>query len=806
MHCSRIQQRSWPEILPVFVLFFASTLFLAAEEAAPAPKAKTLILADFSKGDAGWRRRKWRKDGSADMTKLAVKPLPEKLGGTPCLELPLAFPDKLEAVVSAKQPWDKWSTLRLRLYLPADLPPSTFITVFTKDWDHLWRQVRLPAPPQRDQLVDIALPISGPEAEARWEPRGHERPWNPLTPRTLLEYGVSIEPKTGSHTSYRGTVLLQSIILADPGRYQAPHMLGNVHYGPRNVRVGERFELSFTIADDYVNPFSEDHVKVEAAVTLPDGTVEHHRGFYYEGFLFDPRITDKTRTLTPSGKPCFKVRFCPRMPGKYSIKVTATVEGRSGTLPPISFTAQEASPSYHGFLRRDPKNVKYLMWDDGTPFWGIGLNVRSPFDNRYLRVAPYSRWRNEGLPMYGRLFRRYREAGIDMVEVWMSSWWLALEWINDAPGFHGVGYYNPYRAWMLDWIVEQAEANGIGLILVFNNHGKFGALNDTEWARCPYNKANGGFLDNCEQYFTNERARQCFRRVCDYIVARWGYSPHILAWKLFTEIDLTGTSYSFYQTPPMAQWHKEMGAYLKHIDPYQHLVTTHWMLGYHRINDAVALLPELDFLTTDAYYQGGSTPRLLDMLRGGDGFAAAKKKPLLITEYGGSPHADSMGNLIKQAHLGIWTGFFHEAPAAPMFWWFALIDEKNLYSFHTALRHYTDNEDRRGMSPSVVTLPKTHLVLNELRDKNRLYGWGFDAAYYLSDDENLTPARHEGIIVETKPLLPGTYRLELWDVAKGTIEKTETLTVAKDQPSLKLTIPPFTKDFAFKIKPATPTP
>jgi len=284
-------------------------------------------------------------------------------------------------------------------------------------------------------------------------------------------------------------------------------------------------------------------------------------------------------------------------------------------------------------------------------------------------------------------------------------------------------------------------------------------------------------------------------------VARGGYSPNILSWKLFTEVDLTGTSMEYYLNPEVAEWHREMGAYLKSIDPNRHLVTTHWMLGYHKINDAIADLPELDFLSTDAYSQGGGTERLLNMLRAGATFARAHHKPLLITEFGGSPYADSMGNLIKQSHLGIWTGFFAEAPATPMYWWFALTDEKQLYGRYTALRNYSLGEDRRGLASTARSLSDTTLSVYEMAGADRYYAWLSDTAHYTRATENLTPQAWKGVQLPIKAPAPGNYTLEIWDVAKGVIAERRSLTVAAGTDTITIPLPPFTLDLALKLKP-----
>ena len=52
---------------------------------------------------------------------------------------------------------------------------------------------------------------------------------------------------------------------------------------------------------------------------------------------------------------------------------------------------------------------------------------------------------------------------------------------------------------MVESVLRLAEENDIYLIIVLNNHGKFGMTYDTEWARNPYNKELGGFLDKSQE-------------------------------------------------------------------------------------------------------------------------------------------------------------------------------------------------------------------------------------------------------------------------------------------------------------------
>ena len=47
----------------------------------------------------------------------------------------------------------------------------------------------------------------------------------------------------------------------------------------------------------------------------------------------------------------------------------------------------------------------------------------------------------------------------------LSPWWLALEWMEDAPGNHGVGHYNQFRAWKLDRLFEFSQCCPIILMV-----------------------------------------------------------------------------------------------------------------------------------------------------------------------------------------------------------------------------------------------------------------------------------------------------------------------------------------------------
>jgi endo-1,4-beta-mannosidase len=414
-----------------------------------------------------------------------------------------------------------------------------------------------------------------------------------------------------------------------------------------------------------------------------------------------------------------------------------------------------------------------------------------------MDLLPFSKWQDRGLDMYRDLFEKYAEHGINVVEVWLCSWWLAPEWIPDAVGNHGIGHMNQHRSWLLDRIMEMAEAHDIYVILLFHNHGKFSKWCDAEWARNPYNKRNDGFLNSPEEFFDNSRADRAFERYADYIVSRWGYSPHILAWKLFSEIDLTGAvgNREFYKDPSVKKWHQRMSAYLKEIDPWKHMVTTHWATSVHFINDPIARISDLDILTTDAYHR--KTTGVIKFFRDTMDYTEKMRKPVILTEFGGDPYGTKMNALLKQVHLGLWQGTFNQFAIPPMLWWFALLDEKDLYDRYAALAEFMENEDLRGSEKFKRREVGQNSRMWLIQQDERLLGWVYDKGFYLSERLDLNPAVQSGPAVEVGGMQPGVYQLRFYDTRTAEVLAARRVTVASDG-RLSAQCPDYVRDIAFK--------
>lgn len=785
-------------------------LFLALAAGCPPVCEGRAILDLFEfepeSASAPWRVRRHGANGEPKVSRAEVVDVPaeEAVRG---VRIPVVEPGTGEVFRPVSEFGGRAGSLAVRLFVGPELPEKAAFKVFVRDWDFLWWQVRIEDFPNElgRGEVELSLPLRGSKAAATWRPVGHSRVWHQLAPNQVREFGVAVENESAGEPSSNahGVYLLRATVRSNGARRaRAGVKLSDVRWWPRAPTCLRPLEIRMGVQGAFENPFDADEVEVEAQIERPDGQTETVDGFYYADFSFrDPKAVEIRDLLRPRGGPDFRVRYTPRTPGRHQIRLT--VRDQTGTTDAAEFAIEvgKAEEGTRGFVRVDPEDTRFLAYDSGEVFDGIGMNLRSPYDTRYRKNVPFTQWEDEGLHLYRRLLPKYSRNGLNVVEVWMSSWWLALEWIPDAVGNHGLGWMNQYRAWMLDRIVEWATENDIYIVLVFNNHGKFGEFYDTEWARNPYNEKNGGFLKNAGDFFSSERAFDTFERFARYTVARWGCYQNVLMWKLFTEIDLTGKNLEFYKKPQMAEWHRRACRTVKELDPYDHIITTHWMLSYQQINAPVASIPDLDVLTTDAYYldRRNGVARCLSLIGDGTDFGQKFDKPLIVTEFGGSPQATSIGNLIKESHAGIWSGYFDNAAIAPFFWWFGLTEERDLYGGPRSLSRFMAGEDRRTFQP-----PEERRIGNFqvriLRNERRLLAWILDRRYYFSDRENREADPCEEVPFRYEGLREGKYRLQVWHTREGTLLAERPLDVDAGG-SGRVTLPPFERDVALKIVP-----
>lgn len=343
---------------------------------------------------------------------------------------------------------------------------------------------------------------------------------------------------------YRKILLLMFIV----GSLNASPIFNLITTNKDTLGLYEKFEITINLTASFSNPFDRNQIYLRAIFVSPSGRTVTINGFYYQDFI----RTGPPETLLVNNQPQWKIRFTPDEVGQWNYKIYCT--DQTGTTNTNDFKLMTLSSDKKGFVR--VANNRYLKYENGEQFFGIGLNMA--WYDYPEKTFSYQKWIDSLAANNGNLIR-----------VWMSENAFAIEWKNTGLG----NYTNRLdRAYQLDWLFDYAEKKNILIQLCLVPHGQFSINVNPEWNDNPYNSVNGGPCTTPEQFFTNQTAIDFFKRRIDYIIARWGYATNLFAWEIFNEVDHT---HNFNQNKQnVIQWLLNIAQYIKTRDPYQRIVTT----------------------------------------------------------------------------------------------------------------------------------------------------------------------------------------------------------------------------------------
>ena len=424
------------------------------------------------------------------------------------------------------------------------------------------------------------------------------------------------------------------------------------------------------------------------------------------------------------GDNTWRMRFTPVAPGTYAV-AGVKLNGQ-----PAHETALDkkdwivTGDTQPGFVRLDRGDHTRFVFDNGGRYYPIGHNQA---------------WRSDGLPDTPDLFVKMHDAGENWSRVWMTYWdGKNLDWpqpapvkpaavktddktnaqasdkTKDAPASDArvakdssgaadksaaaatvaaapapvkLGDIDLNAAKKWDAIVAGAEKNGIYFQMVLQHHGQYASKDgfknssgvNPNWEENPYNVKNGGFLKSPDEFFTNPQARALTKRKLYYIMSRWGYSPSILAYELFNEVQFTDAGKGKLDDQ-IALWHREMALFLRQFDGYRHLITT---------SSANAIALNSPVWETVDYIQVHTYPSdVLSALGATEtpatyGAKPAKKadKGSFVGEYGPASLTDEDGSAL---HQGLWASLMRNSTGAAQYWDWVNVEQHNLYGHFKA--------------------------------------------------------------------------------------------------------------------------
>jgi hypothetical protein len=439
---------------------------------------------------------------------------------------------------------------------------------------------------------------------------------------------------------------------------------------PEIVPLGEpqlwqRAEFRVDHAPVATNCFDPDLIRIDATFTSPSGRNLTIPAFWYQDF--SRALANGVEVLAPVGTPEWRIRFTPTEPGNYTLWLDIKTNGLAAGMPVgTHFTVPAAVPDgQHGYVRVAP-DKRYFETTDGQPLRLVGENVC---------------WgENLGTFNYDTWFGSMRNADENFARLWLAPWFMGLE---HMPG--RLNNYDLQGAWQLDYIFDLADRSGIYLLLCFDHHGMFQADSrnwggsNNFWKTNAYNQINGGPCEKPNDFFTNAKAKTIYQKRLRYLIGRYGYSPRLLAWQFFNEID---NVYNILNGDDVLAWHREMGQWLHAHDPYGHLVTTSLTGGSER--PEIWSLPQMDFSVYHSYNESAPGKGAAILARS---FVKDYGKPMMVEEFGVNSRswdiaADPYLRGFRQA---VWSGALGGSAGTAMAWWWQNIDKDDVYPLYAAL-------------------------------------------------------------------------------------------------------------------------
>ncbi len=552
-----------------------------------------------------------------------------------------------------------------------------------------------------------------------------------------------------------------------------------------NISVSDStkpIELSLKGIPSVANPFDPEQADLWATIETPTKKQYEVPLFWYQEYR--ATVNGNTPWSTAVGEPGWRLRFRSDDIGANKVTLHGTVEGSSVSAPTysVSTTVKHSSQiqiSGRGFQR------------DNAPFVPIAYNIA--WANRHEEKTKYERW-----------FKAASAGGVNVARVWMPAWDMGIEWIDT-----GLGDYTKRlgNAWALDQVFELGAKYGVSIDLVLINHGAFSESTNPEWFGSPYNAENGGPLKSPSEFATNEVAIKYWQRKLRYIAARYSASPALFTWEWWNEVNFTPISET-----DLSTWMNSSKIALYKWDPYQHMLTTSWSSAAS-IHD----WSPVDFVSTHVYDSSDPIKSLRNQFEAIK--AAVPDKPLLVAEMGSGttsedPFSDPYGlHLHNSQWAGLFVGF--GAPAS-YWWWDNYVDPLKLWSITAGLKKLIAGTDPVNMVPDEILGP-TRTTALLLKSSEITLGWIRHDDYQLSAKASLLLQAAITALKTKKPIntnfadpvvkaesikipvsIAGNYVVKFMQTKSG--KTISTVKISTSGKTLKVTVPKFTGDIAFRVE------
>ncbi len=593
----------------------------------------------------------------------------------------------------------------------------------------------------------------------------------------------------------KATLLVATLLLCCPAHAQP---LDDARVLTPQVEQYGRAEIALDADLGGANPFDPNQIALDATVTPPSGKAMRVPGFWFQDYkrsLKDPAAKDAERVelLQPVGKPQWRVRFSSGETGVHRVVLQLKDDAGVHASPPLEVKVVQGGR--RGPIRVSPRNQMYLEDAAGRAFFPIGQNLCMSPDR-------------EGTYFYERILPKLAANGANYVRLWQEYMVQGDLRKEPSPGngsntgfpletvMTGIGKYDLESAWKLDTVSDLCDKHGIYWQLTFEMTVWWNRTMPHRWKRNRYNAENGGPVVEPIDYLTKPECRELAARRHRYSVARWGWSPNLVAWEMWNEVDnLDG-----FTSEANVAWHKDLCSRLHALDPFKHLITSSWR------DPGMFALPQLDVVQAHQYW-----PNEIDAAQyttqDSDHLMRPFGKPFFFGEQGTNGHfeLDPDG---RNFHDALWSSSLSGAAGAGMHWhWNTYIDKYDLYQHYLPLSKFLRDVDWPAYEwqPMQTTRPSLPVSLQVygLAAPDRALVWIHDPLAYrvVKGQPQRGPAQTDASL-NVAGLCPGNYKILYINATTGEIADTDSQPVRPQRHfgyGIELNPPKFWGDVAVKI-------
>jgi hypothetical protein len=512
--------------------------------------------------------------------------------------------------------------------------------------------------------------------------------------------------------------------------FSAPEII-RISQRPDSVGLYEKLEISLAMKCEYINPFDQDDIDIQAIFTSPSGKKWNIPGFY-----------------SYSQGTLFKIRFSPNETGNWNYSVRVRDKNGEVTSALQSFVATK-SP------RKGPigvaSNKRYLRYSDGSDFYGVGL------------------WYNDGYAGFNRGF--IKPAELDNLKSlgvnFIGSFITPLETMGS-----GLGRYDQNICGRLDELIEMCEERDMLLSLNLWFHSYLSETvwggGNIRWYTNPYQQ-----ITKAKDFYRSDLAWNYQEKLYRYFIARWGYSRALAIWFIIDEVNGTDGWVSG-DSLAACDWAQKVHNYFKANDPYNHPTTgtrsggiqEFWHQGYQSFDVAAREIYEgQGFLINKTSTLDSATVNPLTSSYSNYAQEIRKlwhgyEKPAIVGETGWDHtfFEPSMPGYLAQYHNALWVALATGSAMTP-FWWAHSnkLNDNVLTSQITSLRKFTDHipfARLTGVGPAAVTSSRGDAYA--IQSSEVIFGWFVNA---LADVA--------AVKITLSSMQDGRYRLKIFHTWRG---------------------------------------